>query len=591
MKRFPNGVEGDFFHQKRVPPHPDFVDEVFVQFPSGHSTVFAVVDNAAALAWVINLGCIELHTWALTGRGDRAAGLPPHRPRSDLRRPVAVRARDRRRRARGDGRTRARVVSEDVRRDGAAHPRADQAGAPLPGRAPLREGAGRGGRAANRRPGGCDDDVEGRRPARRVRGLRAERARPDDRERVLRAADGRCARVRAARVGRGAGRRAEAFTLETMRDAARRGRRPDERHVAPAAVARQPRSSSSGSSLPASAAASRSSVPSGRAAGAAPPTCSPSRPCRHASAGTSSRVGSGSPAPCRSAPRRRAPAAPATPRARRVPQRFGSRRARRTRPRRAGARASRCRPARAPRPRTSRRSRCRRRRGTRPSSSVAIFSRSPFFQRTPIDDAVRGLLLLHLDDAVARAREVRNAELLRDDAVQSHRLEPVEPAARVRELARCRGERESLARASTRARRSSSGSLPHRLAVPQEHVERDELRGDLGGQLADARLGRMQPRLHRVEVEGAVACDHDLAVERGVGRKQVAQRRAAPGSTEAAAARSATTAPARRRRSRARPGSRPISARTASRRPREANGRAAPPSAGRERSAPASGLR
>src|SRR5215470_9250907 len=63
MKRYPNGVEGDFFHQKRVPPHPDFVGEQFVQFPSGHSTVFAVIDNAAALAWVINLGCIELHTW------------------------------------------------------------------------------------------------------------------------------------------------------------------------------------------------------------------------------------------------------------------------------------------------------------------------------------------------------------------------------------------------------------------------------------------------------------------------------------------------------------------------------------------------
>jgi bifunctional non-homologous end joining protein LigD len=64
MKRFPNGVTGEFFHQKRVPAnHPDYVDEVFVQFPSGHSTVFAVVDNAAALAWVANLGCIELHTW------------------------------------------------------------------------------------------------------------------------------------------------------------------------------------------------------------------------------------------------------------------------------------------------------------------------------------------------------------------------------------------------------------------------------------------------------------------------------------------------------------------------------------------------
>ncbi len=65
MKRFPNGVEGEFFHQKRVPAnHPEYVDDVFVQFPSGHSTVFAIVDNAAALAWVANLGCIELHTWA-----------------------------------------------------------------------------------------------------------------------------------------------------------------------------------------------------------------------------------------------------------------------------------------------------------------------------------------------------------------------------------------------------------------------------------------------------------------------------------------------------------------------------------------------
>ena len=64
MVRYPNGVAGDFFHQKRVPAkHPDYVGEVPVSFPSGHSTVFALVDNAAALAWVANLGCIELHTW------------------------------------------------------------------------------------------------------------------------------------------------------------------------------------------------------------------------------------------------------------------------------------------------------------------------------------------------------------------------------------------------------------------------------------------------------------------------------------------------------------------------------------------------
>src|SRR5881396_1810941 len=63
MVRYPNCVDGDFFHQKRVPAHPDFVGEQFVRFPSGHSTVFAVIDNRPALAWVINLGCIELHTW------------------------------------------------------------------------------------------------------------------------------------------------------------------------------------------------------------------------------------------------------------------------------------------------------------------------------------------------------------------------------------------------------------------------------------------------------------------------------------------------------------------------------------------------
>jgi bifunctional non-homologous end joining protein LigD len=64
MVRYPNGVDGEFFHQKRVPAkHPPHVDEFFVRFPSGHSTVFAVVDNKSALGWVANLGCIELHTW------------------------------------------------------------------------------------------------------------------------------------------------------------------------------------------------------------------------------------------------------------------------------------------------------------------------------------------------------------------------------------------------------------------------------------------------------------------------------------------------------------------------------------------------
>ena len=62
------------------------------------------------------------------------------------------------------------------------------------------------------------------------------------------------------------------------------------------------------------------------------------------------------------------------------------------------------------------------------------------------------------------------------------------------------------------------------LAVPDEHVERDEARRDLGRQLSDAALGRVKPGLHRVEVEHPVADDHDLAVEARPRRKNLAER-------------------------------------------------------------------
>ena len=65
MKRYPNGVEGEFFYQKRVPnPHPDWLETVHIVFPgSGRTADFPVVTDAAGLAWIANLGCIELHTW------------------------------------------------------------------------------------------------------------------------------------------------------------------------------------------------------------------------------------------------------------------------------------------------------------------------------------------------------------------------------------------------------------------------------------------------------------------------------------------------------------------------------------------------
>ena len=141
----------------------------------------------------------------------------------------------------------------------------------------------------------------------------------------------------------------------------------------------------------------------------------------------------------------------------------------------------------------------------------------------PDDDAVRRLVLLHLDHPVARARQVRRRQMLRDDAVEPERLEPLEPPARIGDVAG-RGREPEPSSASTRARRSASGSSPHLLAVPEQHVEDDELGRDLRRQPPDPRLRRMEPHLHRIEVERAVTRDHDLPVERRPRREQLAER-------------------------------------------------------------------
>ncbi|HEX9051518.1 MAG TPA: DNA primase small subunit domain-containing protein [Anaeromyxobacter sp.] len=62
LKRFVDGAEGEFFFQKRAPAsRPDWVDTVELRFPSGRSAREIVVRNAAQLAWVVNLGCIDLN--------------------------------------------------------------------------------------------------------------------------------------------------------------------------------------------------------------------------------------------------------------------------------------------------------------------------------------------------------------------------------------------------------------------------------------------------------------------------------------------------------------------------------------------------
>jgi bifunctional non-homologous end joining protein LigD len=62
MKRFVDGAEGEFFFQKRAPmQRPVWVDTVELKFPSGRSAVEVVVNDAAQLAWIVNLGCIDLN--------------------------------------------------------------------------------------------------------------------------------------------------------------------------------------------------------------------------------------------------------------------------------------------------------------------------------------------------------------------------------------------------------------------------------------------------------------------------------------------------------------------------------------------------
>jgi bifunctional non-homologous end joining protein LigD len=81
LKRFVQGADGEPFYQKRAPDNrPEWLRTVTLAFPSGRTAEEVVVDDAAGLAWIVNLGCIELHPHAV-----RAADLEhPDELRVDL---------------------------------------------------------------------------------------------------------------------------------------------------------------------------------------------------------------------------------------------------------------------------------------------------------------------------------------------------------------------------------------------------------------------------------------------------------------------------------------------------------------------------
>src|SRR3989441_5646781 len=62
LVRYPNGITGEFFFQKRAPAsRPSWMEVVSLKFPSGRSADEVVPRDAAALAWFANLACLELH--------------------------------------------------------------------------------------------------------------------------------------------------------------------------------------------------------------------------------------------------------------------------------------------------------------------------------------------------------------------------------------------------------------------------------------------------------------------------------------------------------------------------------------------------
>jgi DNA ligase D-like protein (predicted polymerase) len=66
LKRFVDGAEGEAFYQKRAPTErPSWVRTVTLSFPSGRTAEEIVVDDSAGLAWIVNLGCLELHPHAV----------------------------------------------------------------------------------------------------------------------------------------------------------------------------------------------------------------------------------------------------------------------------------------------------------------------------------------------------------------------------------------------------------------------------------------------------------------------------------------------------------------------------------------------
>src|SRR4029450_11560532 len=228
LKRFVNGAEGEFFFQKRAPTsRPDWIEVVELAFPSGRTAEEIVVRDAAQLAWVINLGCIDLNPHPVRAEDldhpdelrvdlDPIPGVswPQIREVALLTREVladlgvgggrgrTAAARSGSRREGGPGRPGDAGVAEDFRVPGVPRVLPDRATLDVSRGTQGSSGPGPGGRAPG--AGARIQPLVERGTPRGVPRLQPERQGPDGRLGVLGATDPGCPRVNAAVVGRGA---------------------------------------------------------------------------------------------------------------------------------------------------------------------------------------------------------------------------------------------------------------------------------------------------------------------------------------------------------------------------------------------------
>ena len=280
LKRFVHGAEGDFFFQKRAPSsRPDWIETVELSFPSGRTAEEIVVRDAAQLAWIVNLGCIDLNPHPV-----RADDLDhPDELRVDLDPVPGIEW--------PQIRDVAMVTKEVLETFGlVGWPKTRLAGIHVyAARTPLDVPRGPTGGARARARGRTahtgprhQSVVEGRAP-RRLPRLQPEREGPNRRLRVLDPPDPRRARVGAARVGRGsrgrAGRVHDRHRAEAILEIGDPSEGIDE------AVGRSGRSSSSPNSTSRPGSATRPghrSTPSRRGAG---PRAAVEAPARHPAEG------------------------------------------------------------------------------------------------------------------------------------------------------------------------------------------------------------------------------------------------------------------------------------------------------------------